>query len=92
MFAAVLTVEGEVFTWGSSMQFGQLGFKDTSIIAATRPNRVHFKTQQERIIDIAAGFNHCIALTDNKQVYVWGRKMGIFPSIEINYHSLEATK
>ena len=40
------------------------------------------------IKDISLGFNHAIALTDANQVFVWGRRMGIYPNIELNYNFL----
>ena len=38
--------------------------------------------------DICVGYNHGLALTDTNQVYVWGRRMGIYPNIELNYNFL----
>ena len=43
--------------------FGQLGLKDTSIGVALNPTKVDFY-QNDKIMDIACGFNNCIALTD----------------------------
>jgi len=53
------------------------------------PRRVDFATAKEKIIDLACGFNSCIALNENKQVYVWGKKMGIYPPFEFNLRGIE---
>lgn len=42
-------------------------------------------------MDIACGFNNCIALTDSHQVYVWGKRMGIYPQFEFNLRGIEQT-
>ena len=36
--------------------------------------------QQEAIVDIAAGMSSMVALSETQQVYVWGERMGIYPS------------
>jgi len=36
------------------------------------------------------GFNHALALNDQKQLFVWGKKMGIYPQFEMNYHGIKA--
>jgi alpha-tubulin suppressor-like RCC1 family protein len=91
LFAGLLTAEGEVYTWGWNV-FGQLGLKDTSIGVTLNPTKVDFGTSWDKIIDLACGFNNCIALTDSKQVYVWGKRMGIYPSIDLNLNAIEATQ
>lgn len=40
--------------------------------------------------DLCLGYNHGLALTDNNQVFVWGRRMGIYPNIELSYDYLTA--
>lgn len=40
-------------------------------------------------MDIACGFNHCIALTDTQQVYVWGKRMGLYPQFEFSLRGIE---
>ena len=36
--------------------------------------------QQETIVNIAAGMSSMVALSETQQVYVWGERMGIYPS------------
>ena len=40
------------------------------------------------IKDISFGYNHAMALTDSNQVFVWGRRMGIYPNVELSYNYL----
>lgn len=65
LFSGLLTSEGELFTWGWNV-YGQLGLKDSSIGVTLNPMKVDFLTANTKIIDIACGFNHCIALTDSQ--------------------------
>jgi alpha-tubulin suppressor-like RCC1 family protein len=87
LFAGLLTAQGEVFTWGWNV-FGQLGLKDTIIGVVLNPTKVDIGNK-ERIIDIASGFNNCIALTEKKQVYVWGKRMGIYPPFDFDLRGIE---
>ena len=65
LFAGLLTAQGEVFTWGWNV-FGQLGLKDSSIGVVLQPTKVDFGSSRDKIIDLACGFNNCIALNENK--------------------------
>ena len=49
------------------------------------------KNAQKRIniIDIDSGLNHTVALTDDREIFVWGRRMGIYPQIELTLASVE---
>jgi alpha-tubulin suppressor-like RCC1 family protein len=91
LFAGLLTAQGEVFTWGWNV-FGQLGLKDSVIGVVLQPTKVQFGSSKERIIDLACGFNNCIALNDSKQAYVWGKRMGVYPSYEFNLRGIEQTQ
>lgn len=42
------------------------------------------------IKDIACGYNHTIALSANNDVYVWGRRMAIYPNLELTYQYLNS--
>ncbi|CDW81553.1 regulator of chromosome condensation [Stylonychia lemnae] len=85
MFSALLTSTGEVYTWGNN-QFGQLGINNSSIMIALSPQRVQL---EDSVIDIAVGFDQCLALNDSHQVYAWGRKMGIYPKFNLDFHSIK---
>ena len=60
LFNQILTVEGDVYTWGYNL-YGQLGLKDEKMVAILEPTRVDFG--KEKIMDIAVGYNHSLALT-----------------------------
>jgi alpha-tubulin suppressor-like RCC1 family protein len=90
LFAGLLTAQGEVFTWGWNI-FGQLGMQDTSIGVTLNATKITFPNKADKIVDIACGFNHSMALTDSKQVYVWGKRMGIYPQYEFNLLGIEQT-
>lgn len=90
LFASLLTVEGDVYTWGFNIH-GQLGLKVENLIATLTPMKVTFLNKNDKIIDISSGFNHTLALTDKKQLYVWGRRMGIYPSFDLNHQSIKQT-
>lgn len=90
LFQGLLTAHGQVYTWGSNM-FGQLGHKSEKIILVQRPKLVFFKDtgstekKQINIKQISCGYNHCIALSDQNFVFVWGRRMGIYPNVELTF-------
>lgn len=44
--------------------------------------------EKDKIIDITTGFNSCLALNDSKQVYVWGKRMGIYSSFNLDYYGI----
>lgn len=83
-----MTADGNVFTWGHN-SFGQLGLKDEKTVAVRRPTFVTFEAGNF-ISDIACGFNHCLALTDRGELYVWGSRMGVYPNVELHYDYLKS--
>jgi alpha-tubulin suppressor-like RCC1 family protein len=93
-FSALLTAEAQVFTWGTN-QFGQLGIDNEHVLVQLRPNSqwpVQLdadKNAVTNVLDIAAGAHHMMALTDQQRVFVWGRRMGIYPQIELTLDSVE---
>jgi len=75
--------------------YGQLGHKHENIALVMRPKLVQFKdtstTEKAAVYikQIACGYNHCLALSDQNQLYVWGRRMGIYPNVELTFHTLK---
>ncbi|XP_018311637.1 RCC1 and BTB domain-containing protein 1 [Mycetomoellerius zeteki] len=69
-----LTVGGEIYSWGYNL-YGQVGNSWNESI--TTPALVNIPIQEgdqgpKRIVDIACGCNHSIALTESGEVYAWG--------------------
>ena len=50
--------------------------------------RVEF--YKDLIVNVSCGFNHCVALTEDGKVYVWGKRMGIYPNVELTYDYLKS--
>ena len=90
LFQGLLTAHGQVYTWGSNM-FGQLGHSAQSVALVMQPKLVQFKdtssTEKRSIFirNISCGYNHCVALSDQDQVFVWGKRMGIYPNVELTF-------
>ncbi|KAL1833223.1 hypothetical protein ACET3Z_002874 [Daucus carota] len=64
-----LTGDGSVYSWGRGM-FGRLGTgsEEDKLI----PTRVNFELDKVKIVGIAAGSYHSLALADNGSVWSWG--------------------
>jgi alpha-tubulin suppressor-like RCC1 family protein len=88
LFMGLLTSQGQVFTWGTN-HYGQLGLKDEKLGVVLEPTRVQF-TNDHRIVDLVCNQNSCMALNDNHGVYLWGRRMGMYPPIELTLNGIEA--
>ena len=65
------------------------------IIQVQNPTPIKFLSTDgvdQNIVQAAAGFNHCIALTDKGNLYVWGKCQGIYPNVELTREYLESKK
>nr|GLL17080.1 ultraviolet-B receptor UVR8 [Ipomoea trifida]GMC51228.1 ultraviolet-B receptor UVR8 [Ipomoea batatas] len=65
----VLTADGRVYSWGRGM-FGRLG--TGSEFDQLFPVRVEFGSAPVKIVAIAAGAYHSLALADDGSVWGWG--------------------
>ncbi|CAK9798779.1 RCC1 and BTB domain-containing protein 1 [Anthophora quadrimaculata] len=64
-----LTEEGEVYSWGSNSCY-QLG--NANVNKGLVPSPVEFNLHDKVVIQIACGYRHSLALTDDGKVYAWG--------------------
>lgn len=88
MFSGLLTASGQVYTWGDN-QHGKLGLRNQEVQAAQGPTLINLSSQ-EFVKDIACGFDHCVALTAKNELYVWGRRMAIYPNVQLTYQYLKS--
>lgn len=66
-FSMALSADGEVLTWGENLS-GQLG--DGTRRSRSNPGNV--EGISKRVIKIAAGCTHSLALTEEGEVFAWG--------------------
>ncbi|XP_018392774.1 PREDICTED: RCC1 and BTB domain-containing protein 1-like [Cyphomyrmex costatus] len=70
-----LTEQGEIYSWGNN-RFGQVGngSDDEHVMLPTHLNILPMKCDLHlnKVVDIACGYNHSIALTAFGEVYTWG--------------------
>ncbi|KAJ4814175.1 Regulator of chromosome condensation (RCC1) family protein [Rhynchospora pubera] len=64
-----LTSDGKLYGWGWN-KFGQVGVGDNTDHCS--PTQVNFPDNQ-KIVLVACGWRHTIALTERKNVFSWGR-------------------
>ncbi|KAK3100706.1 hypothetical protein FSP39_024049, partial [Pinctada imbricata] len=67
-FSVALTKMGAVYTWGKG-DYHRLGHGSDDHVR--RPRRVA-ALQGKKVIDVACGSLHCVACTDNGEVFTWG--------------------
>ena len=82
LFAGLLTAQGKVFTWGEN-KYGQLGINDDKLLISLNPKPISFTDPDDKkvsraIVDLVSGYNHCMALGARGEVFVWGRRMGVY--------------
>jgi len=59
------------------------------VYCVQRPTAIQF--ENSNIVKVACGFNHCLALTDEGNVWVWGRRMGHYPpNLELTVNFMES--
>ncbi|KAG5897066.1 hypothetical protein JTB14_025882 [Gonioctena quinquepunctata] len=67
-FSLALTKSGEIWTWGKGDYF-RLGHGTDQHVRKPTPIDV---LRGKKVIHVAVGALHCLAVTDNGQVYAWG--------------------
>jgi len=63
-----LDASGKVFSWGMGV-FGQLGHEN--VWDEGQPKVIE-ALLEKKIIQVACGYNHSLALTDDGRVFTWG--------------------
>ncbi|KAI8494340.1 hypothetical protein Bbelb_281000 [Branchiostoma belcheri] len=69
-FTLAVTEGGQLFSWGSNA-FGQLGVPEVKGHSST-PVPIQQNLQGVRIVGVAAGLRHAVALDDTGSVWTWG--------------------
>jgi alpha-tubulin suppressor-like RCC1 family protein len=64
-----LTSHGKVYAWGYN-GYGQIG--DNTTTSRSIPQQVSTNLDQQKVIDIAAGWHSSYALTKSGEIYAWG--------------------
>ncbi len=67
-FILALNSDGEIYGWGDNA-YGTLGNGTTT--SATKPTKATMPTNTV-VTQIAAGYDHALALTEDGEVYTWG--------------------
>ena len=80
-FALAVSSEGKVYAWGDN-EFGQLGIGSTQEKKTPVAINTTGTLLGKKIVSVAAGFIHSMALSSEGKVYAWGdNKFG-----ELGYH------
>jgi alpha-tubulin suppressor-like RCC1 family protein len=67
-FIAAVSAAGTVYTWGEGAD-GRLGHGDTE--RSLVPKQVQ-ALAGHRVLSVAAGYSHCLAVTEKGEVFSWG--------------------
>ena len=71
----VLNKKGILFAWGSA-EGGQIGIPDLNCESLGTPHKIDFLAQKsQRIIQVACGEAHTVALTEEGKIWGWGMSM-----------------
>jgi len=69
--SAAITEDGSLYTFGYD-RYGNLGLNITGGLVMKPTLVSFFKTNNQRVIDVACGKDHTVALTEGGDVYTWG--------------------
>jgi len=71
-----------------------LGIDEEMVIHQIKPDPskpLKFKDAAKsfNIVDIASGYTSMIALTETREIFVWGSRMGIYPQPDLSLKAVE---
>jgi large repetitive protein len=81
-FGLILSTEGEVFSWGDSNKWGELGVggqypqgtnTEGTPLVNSEVSKVSGSIFGKKITKVAAGTNHAVAVSESGTLYSWGR-------------------
>jgi alpha-tubulin suppressor-like RCC1 family protein len=85
--SALLTANAQVYTWGYN-KFGVLGIDSDKTVLQLNPGKPLKFKDGKSIVDITCGLNTMLALTDESEVFAWGRRMGVYPTVELTFDQM----
>merc|ERR1719469_618704 len=69
----LLTDEGQIYSWAGKNEHGELGRNPPNPDAEKKPAPVGDAAfKREVCVQIACGWKHCLALTQDGKLYAWG--------------------
>jgi alpha-tubulin suppressor-like RCC1 family protein len=71
MHSIAVTAEGGLYTWGAGWAVGHGGDGDTQLLVPTKVTGG--ESGEARVVLVAAGFGHSMALTASGELYAWGQ-------------------
>ncbi|KAM9331112.1 putative E3 ubiquitin-protein ligase HERC3 [Gastrophryne carolinensis] len=69
-YSVALNKQGQLFSWGAASD-GQLGHSSSE--QSISVPRLIKKLNQQKILQVSCGNRHCLALSDDGQLYTWGQ-------------------
>eukprot|EP00193_Tetraselmis_chui_P008055 CAMPEP_0177758854 /NCGR_PEP_ID=MMETSP0491_2-20121128/4413_1 /TAXON_ID=63592 /ORGANISM="Tetraselmis chuii, Strain PLY429" /LENGTH=376 /DNA_ID=CAMNT_0019274629 /DNA_START=108 /DNA_END=1235 /DNA_ORIENTATION=+ len=70
---AALTEEGVVYAWGTfRSDAGVMGFSESTRLQLVPVEVLHLRGNKDRVVKIASGADHIVALTEKHRVWTWG--------------------
>ncbi|XP_043798332.1 RCC1 and BTB domain-containing protein 1-like isoform X1 [Apis laboriosa] len=89
-----LTNDGEVYAWGQNTS-GQVGCHDITTLVQDIPRKLNFTLTGKKVICISCGDSFSVVVTNNGEVYSWGRndvgQLGIENNNNDQFHPCRIT-
>ncbi|XP_068089297.1 probable E3 ubiquitin-protein ligase HERC3 [Hyperolius riggenbachi] len=69
-YSVALSIQGQLFSWGADSD-GQLGHSNAE--QSVPVPRLIKKLNQQKILQVSCGDQHCLCLSDDGQLFTWGQ-------------------